>query len=100
MKQALIVFATELSDALRDRRTLLRVALPGLLVGPLMLFFLSTMVAQFESRAEKRELQVQGIAHGPATASSGATGGRAPLALPPPLVKNTTEAERAPSRLY
>lgn len=60
-----IVFFKELLDALRDRRTLLRVALPGLLVGPLMLFFLSTMVAQFESRAEKRELLVQGIAHGP-----------------------------------
>ncbi len=60
-----IVFWKELLDALRDRRTLLRTALPGLLVGPLMLFALSALVAQLESRAEKRELLVQGIAHGP-----------------------------------
>ncbi len=31
MKQALIVFAKELADALRDRRTLMRMLLPALL---------------------------------------------------------------------
>lgn len=65
MKAVRIVFWKELLDALRDRRTLMRTALPGLLVGPLMLFFLSTMIAQFESRAEKREISVHGIANGP-----------------------------------
>jgi sodium transport system permease protein len=60
-----IVFWKELLDALRDRRTLLRTALPGLLVGPLMLFALSSLIAGLESRAEKRELLVQGIAAGP-----------------------------------
>ena len=38
MKAIRIVFWKELLDALRDRRTLMRTALPGLLVGPLMLF--------------------------------------------------------------
>lgn len=65
MKAIRIVFWKELLDALRDRRTLMRTALPGLLIGPLMLFALSTLIASFESRAEKRELLVQGIAHGP-----------------------------------
>jgi sodium transport system permease protein len=60
-----IVFFKELRDALRDRRTLLSVALPGLLVGPVMLFFLSMLVAQFESAAEKREVLVAGQQYGP-----------------------------------
>lgn len=65
MNQILIVFLKELREALRDRRTLLRVSLPGLLMGPLMLFMLSMLVAQFEKQAEQREILVAGAAHAP-----------------------------------
>lgn len=65
MNQILIVFLKELREALRDRRTLLRVSLPGLLMGPLMLFMLSMLVAQFEKQAEQREILVAGMAQAP-----------------------------------
>lgn len=65
LNHVLIVFIKELLDALRDRRTLLRMVLPGILVGPLMLFALSTLIAKFEAQFEKREVHVYGAAHGP-----------------------------------
>ncbi|MFN3304890.1 MAG: ABC transporter permease, partial [Roseateles sp.] len=61
MRQALIVFAKELADALRDRRTLLRMLLPALLMGPVMLMALSALIASFEERAEKREVMAVNI---------------------------------------
>lgn len=61
MKQALIVFAKELADALRDRRTLMRMLLPALLMGPVMLMALSGLIASFEERAEKREVMAVNI---------------------------------------
>lgn len=69
MKQGWIVFTKELADALRDRRTLLRILLPALLMGPLLLMALSSMIASFETRAEKREVTVLGLAHGPTLAN-------------------------------
>ncbi len=60
-----IVFVKELLDALRDRRTLMRLALPALLMGPLMLFMLSGLIAQFESRAQQREVVAHGMQHAP-----------------------------------
>jgi sodium transport system permease protein len=65
LNHVVIVFVKELLDALRDRRTLMRMVLPGILVGPIMLFALSTLIAQFEAQAEKREVHVYGAAHGP-----------------------------------
>ncbi|HEY0956615.1 MAG TPA: ABC transporter permease [Roseateles sp.] len=65
MKQALIVFAKELADALRDRRTLLRMLIPALLMGPVMLMALSGLIASFEERAEKRIVIVYGKEYGP-----------------------------------
>lgn len=65
MTQALIVFAKELSDALRDRRTLLRLLIPAVLMGPLLLMALSGLIASFEERAEKREVMAMGIEHAP-----------------------------------
>ncbi len=65
MNHVAIVFLKELVDALRDRRTLLRLAVPALLMGPLMLMMLSGLIAQFESRAEQREIVVQGMQHAP-----------------------------------
>ena len=60
-----IVFVKELLDALRDRRTLMRLAVPALLMGPLMLMLLSGLISQFESKAEQREVVVLGIQHAP-----------------------------------
>lgn len=59
------VFRKEVVDAMRDRRTLLRLMIPALLMGPLMLMMMSGLVASFEERAEKREIQVVGIEHAP-----------------------------------
>jgi sodium transport system permease protein len=69
LKQIGIVFSKELVDALRDRRTLLRVILPGLLIGPLMLLFMSMLVAQFESQAKERKVSVYGLEHAPSLAN-------------------------------
>jgi sodium transport system permease protein len=60
-----IVFVKELLDALRDRRTLMRLALPALMMGPLMLFLLSGLIAQFETRAQQREVVAHGMQHAP-----------------------------------
>jgi sodium transport system permease protein len=52
------VFAKELVDALRDRRTLLVVLLSSVLMGPLVLVALSALVGSLEERAERRELVI------------------------------------------
>ena len=57
------VYAKEIVDALRDRRTLLVVLLSSVLLGPLVLIALSGLVASLEARAEKREVLVVGIEH-------------------------------------
>ncbi|MBH9552121.1 ABC transporter permease [Inhella gelatinilytica] len=63
--QTAVVFFKEWRDALRDRRTLMRLAVPALLMGPLMLMLLSGLIAQFESQAAKRELMAVGLEHAP-----------------------------------
>jgi sodium transport system permease protein len=60
------VFAKEIVDALRDRRTLAVVLLSSVLLGPLALVALSALMASFDARAEKREVLVVGIEHAPA----------------------------------
>ncbi|CAM3893721.1 ABC transporter permease [Roseateles saccharophilus] len=69
MKQALIVFVKELSDALRDRRTLLRLLIPAVLMGPLLLTALSGLIASLEERADKREVLVVGMDAAPTLAN-------------------------------
>lgn len=69
MNQAWIVFMKELVDALRDRRTLLRMLLPALLMGPLVLTALSGLIASLEARADKRELMAVGMEHAPTLAN-------------------------------
>lgn len=61
MKQGWIVFTKELADALRDRRTLLRILVPALLMGPLLLAALSSLIASLEERADRRELMAVGL---------------------------------------
>ena len=65
MKDAWIVFVKEVRDALRDRRTLLAVVLSSVVMGPLLLFGLSVLVASSEERAESRQVMVAGIEHAP-----------------------------------
>ncbi len=59
------VFCKELLDALRDRRTLLMVVLSSVAVGPLLLVALSALVADFEARAEAREVWAVGLEQAP-----------------------------------
>jgi sodium transport system permease protein len=59
------VFCKELSDALRDRRTLALVLLSAVLLGPAVLIALSSLLASFEAQAERREVVVLGIEHAP-----------------------------------
>ena len=65
MKDAWTVFVKEVRDALRDRRTLLAVVLSSVLMGPVLLFGLSVLVASSEARAESRDVMVAGIEHAP-----------------------------------
>ncbi|CAN5184457.1 ABC transporter permease [soil metagenome] len=60
-----VVFGKEVIDALRDRRTLLRLLVPAVLMGPLLLLALSGLISSLEDRAEKREVLVAGIEHAP-----------------------------------
>jgi sodium transport system permease protein len=69
MNQSLIVFIKELSDALRDRRTLLRLLIPAVLMGPLLLMALSGLIASLEERADKREVFAVGLADAPTLAN-------------------------------
>ena len=59
------VFGKEVVDALRDRRTLVVVLLSSVLMGPLVLIALSSLIASFDARAERREVFVAGIEHAP-----------------------------------
>jgi sodium transport system permease protein len=59
------VFVKELVDALRDRRTLMVVFLSSVAMGPLVLVLLSSLVDQFEKRAEAREIVAIGLEHAP-----------------------------------
>lgn len=65
MRPAWTVFVKEWVDALRDRRTLAVVLLSSVLMGPLVLITLSGLVASFESRADRREVVLDGIENAP-----------------------------------
>ena len=60
-----VVLAKEVIDALRDRRTLLRMLLPAVLMGPLILSALTGLIASMEERAEQREIYAVGIEQAP-----------------------------------
>lgn len=61
----LTVLRKELTDALRDRRTLFTVLVSSVLLGPLVLLGVSGLVASLESRADLREVYVAGGANAP-----------------------------------
>jgi sodium transport system permease protein len=62
---AFTVFRKELTDALRDRRTLLMVLLSSVAIGPLVLVLISALVSGMEKRAEAREVLAVGMAEAP-----------------------------------
>ncbi len=64
-RAALTVYIKELTDALRDRRTLAVVLLSSVAIGPLVLLLVSSLVAGIEKRAEARVVVVQGIEQAP-----------------------------------
>ena len=45
LKSFWVVLTKEVFDALRDRRTLLRLLVPAVLMGPLLLLALSTLIS-------------------------------------------------------
>ena len=65
LRAVLTVFRKELTDALRDRRTLLTVLVSAVLMGPLVLLAISGLVASLEAQAEQREVLVAGLAQAP-----------------------------------
>ena len=65
LRAVLTVFRKELTDALRDRRTLLTVLVSAVLMGPLVLLAISGLVASLEAQAEQREVLVAGLARAP-----------------------------------
>ena len=54
MKEIIAIFLKEISDAMRDRRTLMMVIFSSLLSVPLLLFIFSTVMSQVESQAIDR----------------------------------------------
>lgn len=60
MKDSWIVFKKELIDALRDRKTLATLLLSVVLIVPLMPLIISMVIAEKETRAERREVWVAG----------------------------------------
>ncbi len=65
LRAVLTVFRKELTDSLRDRRTLLTVLVSAVLMGPLVLLAISGLVASLEAQAEQREVLVAGLARAP-----------------------------------
>ncbi len=60
MRAAWVAFRKELTDALRDRRTLAMVIVSSVLLGPLLLVALSGLIASFEASAESRVVYLRG----------------------------------------
>ena len=65
LQTILTIYRKEISDALRDRRTLLTVLVSSVLMGPLVLLAISGLVASLEASAEQREVVVADIARAP-----------------------------------
>ena len=65
LKNIWLVLTKEITDGLRDRRTLLRLMIPAVLMGPLLLLAVSALISSIEERADRREIIVVGIEHAP-----------------------------------
>jgi len=60
-----IVCLKEMRDSLRDRRTMLALALASVLVGPLTLFFFAQWMAGMEEKATALKVRIAGAEHAP-----------------------------------
>jgi sodium transport system permease protein len=60
------VFAKELRDALRDRRTALMVLVASILTGPVTLVLVAQFVSGLEEKAATRKVRIAGQEHAPA----------------------------------
>jgi sodium transport system permease protein len=69
IRVALIVFKKELSDGLRDRRTLATIFITALLMGPVSLLLLANFISGFEHKGQLRQIMVDGLEHAPALAN-------------------------------
>jgi sodium transport system permease protein len=65
MRAALVVFAKELKDALRDRRTWLVVLISSLVAGPVSLLLIAGIVSSAEESAARREVIIANAAKAP-----------------------------------
>jgi len=65
MRAALVVFAKELKDALRDRRTWLVVLISSLVAGPASLLLIASIVSSAEESAARREVVIANAARAP-----------------------------------
>lgn len=65
MRDALVVFRKELTDALRDRRTWLIVLVSSVLAGPVTLLLLSSFITSIEEGLARREVFISGAAAAP-----------------------------------
>lgn len=65
MREILAIYWKEISDAMRDRRTLMMVLASSLLLVPLLLFVFSTIMSQVESQAVDRNVLVVNMKDAP-----------------------------------
>ena len=63
---ALVVFAKELRDSLRDRRTALMVILASIIMGPLTLVLVAQFVSGLEEKSKTLKVRLAGREHAPA----------------------------------
>jgi sodium transport system permease protein len=55
------IFRKEITDALRDRRTLMTVLISAVLMGPLVLLAISALFASLEASADQRDVVIDGM---------------------------------------
>lgn len=65
MQLLYILYLKELKDILRDRRALITTLLVSSLSGPLLLLLISSMLANFETRSERRIIMIDGAQYAP-----------------------------------
>ncbi|WMW81485.1 ABC transporter permease subunit [Undibacterium cyanobacteriorum] len=65
MREVLAIYWKEISDAMRDRRTLMMVLASSLLLVPVLLFVFSTVMSQVESQAVDRTVTAVNIKDAP-----------------------------------
>jgi len=64
-RAALVVFAKELRDALRDRRTAFMILVASIVTGPLTLVLMAQFVSGLEEKAATLKVRVAGSEHAP-----------------------------------